>query len=494
MFNTYQWENYLKSGGNKVIKIFEDIHELKGTNEFCETMYKFHKCYCPETYTNMEVKKEISRFFTDLKKERIFPFFEENVEYDSKSGCIAIWDLLKTELSLNQDIEVLDIIIGNQIYLTTQIAFERPDIFIPYYFEGNFNIITYIVKMFNINLDVDNLPLKKDYKERFMYYGDICRAFHEFRYDNKLSIAELWAFLYDYAPKCVGGLQYIKSEIPRPRSAFLIGGTKDDEFIRGNSNNNITLWQCNPDTRIGDAIIMYLRTPLSRLDAVWRSVSAGFNDPFFWYYRCTYIGLPKKLKGYNNFNLDKMKKDKVLGKLPIVRKNMQGINGVELAPSVYNYIIKENDDIINIEFNNDINDTTIFSEHDVEIKLLEPLLKNLGWKKADYITQFSVKMGRKEKIIPDYVIMPTYTPYHETAHFVWEVKKTIPNLRQLEKDKGQAVSYARRLNAKGCALVSQEGIWIMLKDDDYSNVIFQQTWSEINNKDIFKNLLDIAGK
>lgn len=379
--------------------------------------------------------------------------------------------------------------------MTTQLSSEIPELFIPYYFYGNFNVFSCIVETFNIKLDVKNLPAKKDYKGGFMYYGKICEAFQEFREENHLSVAELWAFLYDYAPKCVGGLQYIKSDLPKPKSAFLIGGTVDDSFLNEDYQSNyVSLWQCNPDTRAGDMIIMYLRTPDSRLDSIWRSVCEGFNDPFFWYYRCTYIRLTQKLNKKNCFTIKEMRNDKILGNLPVVRKNMQGVNGVELAPSVYNYIVSKNDNTPKIKYNEISTRKKIFSEHDVEIKLLEPLLEKLGWKKQDYVTQMTLKMGRNEKVIPDYVIRPTFTPYRETAYFVWEAKESIKSKKQLEKDLGQTISYARRLNANGCTLVSKEGIWIMKKDDDYKDIAFKSTWKELKNDDIFKKLLNIAGK
>lgn len=37
--------------------------------------------------------------------------------------------------------------------------------------------------------------------------------------------------------------------------------------------------------------------------------------------------------------LKQMKSDKIVGELPIVKKNMQGLNGTEIKPSVYNYMI-----------------------------------------------------------------------------------------------------------------------------------------------------------
>lgn len=328
-----------------------------------------------------------------------------------------------------------------------------------------------------------------------MYYGKICKAFQNFRKENYLSISELWAFLYDYAPKCVGGLQYIKSDLPKPKSAFLIGGSADDSFLNQEYQNNyVSLWQCSPDTRAGDMIIMYLRAPYSKLDSIWRSVCEGFNDPFFWYYRCTYIGLPQKLNKKSCFTLKEMQNDKILAELPIVKRNMQGVNGVELVPSVYNYIVNTNDNVPKIKYNEISTRKKISSEHDVEIKLLEPLLEKLGWKKQDYVTQMTLKMGRNEKVIPDYVICPTFTPYRETAYFVWEAKESIKSKKQLEKGLGQTISYARRLNASGCALVSKEGLWVMKKNDDYNDIKFKSTWKELKNDDNFKKLLNIAGK
>ena len=116
------------------------------------------------------------------------------------------------------------------------------------------------------------------------------------------------------------------------------------------------------------------------------------------------------------------------------------------------------------------------------------MLEKLGWKKGDYVIKPVLKMGRNNKEIPDYVILPTHTPYRETAHFVWEAKKSINNNKQLEKDIGQVISYARRLNANGCALISQEGVWVMQRADDYEKIIFKASWNELKKDDVFKKL------
>lgn len=172
---------------------------------------------------------------------------------------------------------------GILAYYSTMLAIEAPEQYIPYYYKWNFNVLQIITDTFGI--DLPEIPKKADYEGRFFYFGDICAALHEFRKQNHLSPYELCAFLYDYAPKCIGGVSsYIITDLPEPHSAFFIGGSKDDLFL-SDEGNTITPWQCNPETRAGDMIVMYLRTPVSAVDSIWRSCSVGFIDPFFYYYR-----------------------------------------------------------------------------------------------------------------------------------------------------------------------------------------------------------------
>ena len=84
-------------------------------------------------------------------------------------------------------------------------------------------------------------------------------------------------------------------------------------------------------------IVMYLCSPVSAVDSVWRSCSVGFIDPFFYYYRCTYICRPQKIK---EVDLSTLRQDSILSAMTIVRKNMQGVNGVELKPSEFNHLME----------------------------------------------------------------------------------------------------------------------------------------------------------
>ena len=102
------------------------------------------------------------------------------------------------------------------------------------------------------------------------------------------------------------------SDLRKDLLRLSFGSKLNDIYI----NEDITLWQCNPDTRAGDMIVMYITYPECRIGKVWRSISAGFDDPFFFYYRCTYICRCKNIKG---MTLKQLKSDKIVGELPFVK-------------------------------------------------------------------------------------------------------------------------------------------------------------------------------
>jgi hypothetical protein len=46
-------------------------------------------------------------------------------------------------------------------------------------------------------------------------------------------------------------------ELPEPESAYFIGGSEDDAFL-SKEKDHIIPWQCDPDAKAGDMIVMYL--------------------------------------------------------------------------------------------------------------------------------------------------------------------------------------------------------------------------------------------
>ena len=379
---------------------------------------------------------------------------------------------------------------GEMAYYTTFLAMELPELFIPYYFQYNYNVLEKISQEFEIELPA--IPVKKDYKGRIYHYAEICAALYDFRIKHNMSPYELYAFLYDFAPKYIDGTDsYIIKSLPEPKSVFFIGGSKDDAFL-GDNSDIISCWQCNPDTRAGDLIVMYLRSPVSAIDSIWRSVSVGFNDPFFYYYRCTYIACPQKI---NRITQNQLQNDLMFKELPIVRKNMQGINGVELYPSTYNHLLDmAKSNLARLEYVVDETDNNLAREKDVENKLIKPFLKNLGYAENEYQQQLYIEIGNhNHALIPDFVIHPVISSGHQSADFLVEAKLTIPSYKLLEEAKTQARGYAKLLNARYSVIASKERIWISKADDDYSRDILTFSWAELKKEDNFFTVFKLIG-
>lgn len=311
--------------------------------------------------------------------------------------------------------------------------------------------------------------------------------------ENGLSTYELYAFLYDFAPKYVGGTDsYLIKDLPAPASAYFIGADQNDRFLAQNKNG-VTIWQCNPDTRAGDMIVMYLRTPVSAVNSIWRACSLGFVDPFFFYYRCVFISNPVEIKP---FTLNEIRKDRIFKELPIVRKNMQGINGVELYPSVYNHLVEiSKAKVPALEYSGTKTDSEYVNEKAVETMLIKPLIQKLGYRENEYKQQMYVEIGNHNKaLIPDFVLLPDERRGFASGFAIIEAKRSIKSEKALKEVMVQARSYAKILTAKYCAVASMEKIWIAQRKDGYEQLIFQASWEMLNNADTFYDLSKILGR
>ena len=489
--NKYVWELYLKSGGQEVVDFFEDnlVNGLK--EDYVDKINEFQRVYCVSEsivkWTTDELKKcvaESEERYTESAIEGYEELSDEFPDYLSliNEAVLYLWTDCSMEYpQCKDDKDLFCYFIEKIEYRTTILSCDYYNYVIPYYFFCNYNILEMIANEFDIQLP--EIPPKKDYKARFFHYGEICKALYRYRVENNWSQFELLAFLYDFAPKYIGGIDsYIIKDLPEPKSAFFIGGGGDnDDATAEDYPDNIAFWQCNPETRAGDMIVMYLRTPISSISSIWRSCSVGFNDPFFFYYRCTYIGQPVKVK---RMNIKQIKKDKVLSKMPIVKGNMQGINGVELKPSDYNYIVdKTKAKVKKLEYEEISIDNDYENEKAVEERIIKPFLHNdLGYNVNDYVRQLNVPIGNHNNtLIPDFVLLPrTYGGKH-IAYAVVEAKKSIKKEKELAEALKQVSSYASLLSAEYAVVASQEGIWITSDKSHFTDVIVEYKWSELNS-------------
>jgi len=191
-----------------------------------------------------------------------------------------------------------------------------------------------------------------------------------------------------------------------------------------------------------------------------------------------------------------MKNNPILGKMPIVAKNMQGVNGVELKPSEYNYIASTADkELPKLENAVSESEGHYANEKEVEEKLIKPLLTRLGFNEEDYVQQMYVEIGNHNyALIPDFVINPSGSNGHYSGYTVIEAKRSITSDKQLEQVKVQARSYAKILGAKFSVIASIEKVWVTSFADDYEKSIFEETWERLSDTDVFYNLEKLIGK
>jgi len=506
-FNRYIWDLYKNSKeGQTYIEYYRDlndtkIQELKQKYEFVTKVgfYKdakskeiVHTKNLIEIVKNFKINNQIKNinqavnYFFELINDGI-PIknpFSENAKLFGENGQHLQYDL----------IFVAPVSIG--LYL------KSPDYFFPLFETYDFIKIINLIKGFNLNLP--EIPGKLDFLNRIKYYGKLCKLFYNFRTNNNLSPEELCAFLYDFGPNVVE--KKFDENLPEPSKVWFIGGGINDngdiEFLNEEiTGQTIAGWQGNIDTRRGDIIVMYCLKPMSAIHSIWRAYSEGYNNPFFGFYNMIKIFKPIRVK---QISYQELAHNKVFAKNALIRRRMQGINGVPIKIHEYNELLtilqSKGQDISalpRLSRIENISTEHLKNEKDVESNLIEPFLKRLEYERVDWQRQIPVKMGSGYSYFPDYAIGANMTKGNEKAKYIIEAKYSIHNTKKLYKDYYQAKSYAVQLNTLGFALAAKEGIWLYFHDGnndyDFERNLFHN-WKELENPDIFHNVLLKIGR
>jgi hypothetical protein len=376
----------------------------------------------------------------------------------------------------------------------------KPEYYFPYFFINRFFELESIFIEFSIPLP--NIPSKVKHWERLYYYFELCKSLYEFRNNHNLSPIELNVFLYYFSKNMIENIDLYENDFPEPSKVYISGATKYDctETIEKSNKETKTLWAGNVNTLPGDIVLIYGVTPFSQINSIWRALSKGFIDPFSYWYNLIWVGNPIIIP---NISYKELLDNKIWGKKSLVKSNMQGVSGVQCTVEEYNEIIRlvkakgfTSKELPRIKGPQLSVKAEINIEHDVEIYLLEPFLKRLDFLEKDWIRQMPLRMGRGERIYPDYAIKANKKRGEESAEFIWEAKLRIINQRQLLEDFFQAKSYALRLNTNGLGLVAMEGIWLSYKKDSFMfDKIKKYSWEEVNNSDIFNKIyLEIGNR
>ena len=489
--NNKLWNLYKESNeGKKVISLF-DFDNDTSMYERMKALYDIGKSWgCDSNFDDIFN----SSFFAieDLKRQNLFnnnfnpekfvdTFVLVNAEYDSGK-----FTFFPDKIRLRKD-----------DYRTK--CFSMPEIswalswfytcYIPILNQNRFDIFQKHCALLGIELP--EFPKTKNYREFFLYYFDVCKTLNAFSEENNLSQAELCACIYDFAMMLSD--ENNVTELPAPVNVWFTGAKGESQFIfldnllKKQDTNINHVWACNERTKRGDIVVMYCTSPRSYIHSIWRADSNGIFNPFAYYQKmttvCEGIEVPK-------VTFQDLKDDSVWGQAPIVKKNLQGLNGVEITAAQYERLI----DIFKIKgmdikkiprlfSTKSISFGTINIEKDVEEKILIPILKEIGYTEENWTRQLRLKAGRNEKAIPDFVFFPQGEKHFETAPFVIEAKYDFSSMLEFQKAFSQCFSYAKMLQAKLIGICDKERFLIykinMNGGFDREVPIFENHWRAI---------------
>jgi hypothetical protein len=500
-FSGFIFENYLQTNeGKEGLKFFTEFWSYFIKEDF-ETVYKFMKNQYLQDI-NEDGIKEFIKFINERTKddteELIEALKEERSRINSIESATEYFDeFIKSVIKNSPEMKLRDLCTAIES-ISLILYYIKPEYFFPYFFVSHFFKLESIFGEFEIPLPP--IPSKVKHEERLYYYFELCKVLFDFRTNNNLSPIELNVLLYFFSNNIIENVDIREDELPDPTKVYISGATKTDctETIKNANNDTKNLWAGNVNTLPGDIILIYGVAPFSQVNSIWRAISKGFLDPFSYWFNLIWVGHPIKIPV---ISYQELVENKIWGKKSIVKSHMQGVSGVQCTVEEYNEIIniikskdKDIKHLPEIKGPKLSVDVELNIERDVEIYLLEPFLRKLGYKETDWIRQMPLRMGRGERIYPDYAIKANAKRGEETAEFIWEAKYRIISQKQLLEDFFQAKSYALRLNTNGLGLVSMEGIWLSFKKDSFMfDKIIKYTWEEINDPDIFNKILLIIG-
>ena len=490
-FNRFIFDNYLATEeGKKALAFFKDFENVfcqKKSEEYFDFLNHISLLPVSKEYSDAELS-DILSLIKDADDEEIEE--DENLDAMSVDEIFAeAKKILSEELGDDKSTLRQDVAFITDYSILFYTAGQK--YFFPYYFQTQFPKLENICKEFNVVLP--SLPSKRNYKERFLYYIEICKAFYDFRRQYELTPEEFCVFLYYFSPHCIEQTLFT-SDFPDPTKAYLcVASNADSEDIKLFDEKTITRWGGNTNMLPGDIVLMYEVKPVAAIQTIWRCLSVGFTDPFEYFVDRVWIG---ELIRIPPITLKDLRENEIWKDSGIVKASMQGSSGSPRTKDEYDAFLKmleakgfDTSVLPRIAYTGLPNDVELNVEKDVEEKLLEPLLKKLDYTEKNWVRQLPVRMGRGERNYPDYALFPKGTKGEETAQFLWEAKFTISNKRQLQDAFLQAKSYAMRLQSKGFGLVAKEGIWISFEKDSFMfDKIKSYSWADLENPDVFSEV------
>ena len=494
-FNKYIWDLYKDSAKGKDV-----INKWSLPYDFPDKEFSRE---CKQSVIDKLRESNLDKYIEDTKVNwfRLLKDYYTNKEFNIENAR----NIYKNWINEGIDVNDFKVISKDNIkHWTIDIKFFSkilysvfPEYFFPYILDCEFNKFQTICNEFNI--PIPEVPKKKNWEERATYYIYLCEALFEFRKINNFKPEELCAFLYDFAPTVLKELE--DKELSEPSKVWFVGGSKFDfDFLDKATDESKERWQGNVDAKRGDIVVMYCVSPRSYIHSIWRVIGDGFSDPFFYYYSVVYLSKPIRLDVH--VTQADLRNNLLWSNNPLVRKNLQGINGYPIKYLEYLELLsileskgQNIDSLPLIKPTSRLETDDLKDERDVEIRLIEPFLKLLKYKPMDWLRQMPVKMGRGERNYPDYCFGANPERGEETAKMILESKYEIKTQKELQQAYLQTKSYAMRLQADKFVIAAREGIWIYQpKNNVYKfDEVYHCNWVDIENPDVLHKLQQMIG-
>ena len=493
VINLFSFDSEKDNLENKLIDIFQQYNEYLG--DISNGEHFITKCFLILDNLNFQElyiqdNESNSEYFNRLIDELEINIIDENSE----------GELFKVEnersLIVQKDYKSLSAILSE----ISLILYLYENSYYPILFREQFDVFMKILDV--LEIPMPELPAKSDKKARLLLYNKLNENIAKFAEENNLTKEETCACIYDFAFMLLEESEK-EIEIPEPTNIWLTGANKIDykTFLENPIKGKNSVWTCNENTKRGDIIIMYVLSPYSCIQSIWRADIDGVYTPFNYYNSRARVTDGILIP---HITLKELKADPYFSQLAITRKNFQGVNGVQFSANDYKELqrlLKEkgfDSSVLPQLYRPDLEiEGNLKNEKDVEEKLLIPLLSKLGFAETDWTRQLSQKAGRKEKAIPDFVFLPKGEIYFQNAPMVIEAKFDMSSNIERTKSYNQALSYARMMKSSVFGICDKDRLIIYKEHKGYFDRFkpaFEKHWQNINDEEVFRQLKLLIGK
>ena len=491
--NTKLWEMYKKSDeGKACIELFDRESE---NYDYENILKKF----CTDEEDVARLVPWVETFFINNDEKE--DFIPETLNFDSICDFIENYDL--DDYDFDDDDNAISIGKALQAdddrskkWLTIPMSLflcEFFDFCKPMLYPSRFDIIQRNCNALDIELPP--IPQTKNHLEYVLYYFNICSRWYEFQEEHNMTYAEFCACLYGFADMLCNDENVSQNPLPQPTNIWIAGGGGKngdyqllEDMCARKLKDNTSIWTCNEQTKRGDIIVMYVTSPYSCIHSIWRANSVGIFNPFDYYQSRTTICDGVKIPP---ISLNDLKDDEYFSNVSVVRQNLRGVNGKKFTAEDYEQLLRfieqkggKTDNLPKLFECEKVDFGKIKVEKDVEEKILIPILQKLGYNESDWVRQLSLKAGRKEKAIPDFVFFAQGKAHFETAPFVVEAKLDMSSSAERRNAFNQCFSYAKMLNAKIMGICDKERFVIYKVENGSASVdnpVFESNWNSVYN-------------